>query len=134
MYIAEMNFAQPVDEQLVGDVVPRILGNPEKMGIRMETHPGEFPYTIQIFIYSTPSPSLEQFTAIARALNTPFLTDDVAVGELWDDGFSLISPDGATAVVRATDEGLEEGKIVLIPESRHVYDATLSRLAAIAAD
>lgn len=135
MYISEMNFAQAIDEQEIGSVVARALGYPPNMAIRTEARPGEFPYTVRVYTYDpTPSPSLEQFHAIARSLNRIFLTDDVAVGELWDDGFSLISPDGSTAVVRATEESLGEGHITLLPESRQIYDAARSRLNTLAAD
>jgi hypothetical protein len=61
-------------------------------------------------------------------LQAVFLTDDVAVGELWDDGYSLISPDGTTAVVRANLEGSEDDGLMLYPEFRDLYRAVASRL------
>ena len=71
--------------------------------------------------------------AISRHLQAVFLTDDVAVGELWDDGYSLISPDGTTAVVRADLEGSEDDGLTLYPESRDLYRAVASRLTHAAA-
>lgn len=135
MYVVELNFDRPISNQHVMDAVVSTIGDQEGLALRMETHQGDFPYLVRLTLPSaTDAPSLDQFLSIARMLRAILLTDDVAVGELWDDGYSLISPDGFTAVVRAQDEGLNEGNIILNPESRALYRSASARLNHAAAD
>jgi hypothetical protein len=135
MYIVELNFDRPVSNQKVLDAIVSSLGNQTGLAVRTEIHQGDFPFLVRLTIPSaTDAPSLDQFLSIARELRVILLTDDVAVGELWDDGYSLISPDGFTAVVRADEEGLDSGNIVLLPESRDLYRSVSAKLSSAAAD
>jgi hypothetical protein len=135
MHIVELNFDRPVSNQKVLDAIVSSLGDQTGLAVRTEIHQGDFPFLVRLTIPSaTDAPSLDQFLSIARELRAILLTDDVAVGELWDDGYSLISPDGFTAVVRADEEGLDSGNIVLLPESRDLYRSVSAKLSSAAAD
>ncbi len=135
MYAIELNFDRPVSNQQVWDAVVSSIGNQAVLAMRTEIHRGDFPFLVRLTIPSaTDAPSVDQVLAIARELRAILLTDDVAVGELWDDGYSLISPDGFTAVVRAEDEDLSEGNIILNADSRAIYRSASARLNHAAAD
>jgi hypothetical protein len=130
MYVSELNFERPISEQKVLDAVDSSTGTRTGISLRTELNQGDFPFLVRVTIpAATQAPTLEQFLSIARELRTILLTDDVAVDELWDDGYSLISPDGFTAVVRADEAGLDAGNIVLHPESRDLYRSVSTRLS-----
>ena len=110
------------------------FGDSPGLAIINATRGGEIPFLVRIVQPTAKeAPTLAQMQVISRSLRAIFLTDDVAVGELWDDGYSLISPDGTTAVVRADLEGSEDDGLTLYPESRDLYRAVASRLIHAAA-
>jgi hypothetical protein len=129
MYVSELNFGHPIDLETLRAAVKAGFGDPPGLAITTATHGGEIPFLVRIVMPAAEkAPTLAQMQAISRQLQAVFLTDDVAVGELWDDGYSLISPDGTTAVVRANLEGSEDDGLMLYPEFRDLYRAVASRL------
>lgn len=63
---------------------------------------------------------------LARELSTIVVTDDVGVDAAFDDDFLLVAPDGATEIVQADLDAMENDAIVLVPESRSRYEAIRS--------
>jgi len=63
--------------------------------------------------------------SLARSLQAPLITDAVGVNPLFDGDWLLVAPSGATAVVSENVEDLDgdESAIVLVPESRAIYES-----------
>jgi hypothetical protein len=133
--VSELIFDHPIDLEPLRAAVKEGFGDPPGLAIITETHGGDFPFLARIVQPAAEqAPTLAQMQAIARSLQAVFLTDDVEVGPLFDDGYSLISPDGTTAVVRADLQGSEDDGLTLSPESRDLYRSVESRLTHAAAD
>jgi hypothetical protein len=134
MYVSELNFDHPIDPEALRAAVKACFGDPPDLAMTTATRGGDIPFMVRIVLpAATEAPSLEQLQAVSRSLQAILLTDDVEVGPLFDDGFSLISPDGTTAVVRANLEGSEDDGLSLYPEFRDVYRSVEARLTHAAA-
>jgi hypothetical protein len=68
---------------------------------------------------------LEVVQELASRLQTIVITDDVGVNPAFDDDFLMVAPDGATRVVQADLDAMDEDQIVLTPASRAVHQAML---------
>ena len=134
MYVSELNFVHPIDPEALRTAVTAGFGDPPGLAITTAHRGGDIPFMVRIVLpAATEAPSLEQMQAVSRSLQAILLTDDVEVGPLFDDGFSLISPDGTTVVVRANLEGPEDDGLSLYPEFREVYRSIEARLIHAAA-
>lgn len=66
---------------------------------------------------------LDIVRSLANKLQMIVVTDDAGVNPAFDDDFLLVAPNGATEVVQADLNAMEEDSIVLVPESRLRYEA-----------
>ncbi len=71
---------------------------------------------------------------LASELQTIVVTDDVGVNPAFDDDFLMVAPDGATEVVQADLDAMEQNSIVLMTESRSRYEAMESAIHPVAAN
>ena len=135
VYVSELNFDYHIDIDTLRAALAASLGDPSQLSISTESHGGEFPFLVRIVLPDADkAPTLEQLQGISRRLNAIMLTDDVAVGPLFDDGYTLISPDGTTAVVHTDEEGPDGADIVLSAEFRALYRTVETRLSPVVAN
>lgn len=77
---------------------------------------------------------LQLVRAIAASLDAAVITDSVGVEPAFDDDWLLVTPHGATAVVRADLDALTSDvpTVILVPESRATYALLMRRELAAA--
>lgn len=96
--------------------------------LRRSALPGDFPLSL---LLDTRNDCPEDFLAImktaSRELGAPILTDEI--GAQFDDDYLLVAPSGATAIVteRLDERDSDESAIILVPESRAVYEFLIHR-------
>jgi len=102
--------------------------------VTTENPGGEFPLLVSITDLHASEPlSVSQVRQIAQILRSIILTDsiDTDIAPLYDDGYTMIGPDGSIDVVRADESGLEVGQLNLTAESRQRYLLAVSRLPQV---
>jgi hypothetical protein len=150
MHQTELNFDRMID---LPDLEPAIAGAMNGRAISIwhpgddraehdfivttENPGGEFPLLVRMTDMHASEPlSVSQVRQIARQLRCIILTDsiDTGIAPLYDDGYTMVGPDGDIEVLRADESGLEIGQLNLAPESRQRYRLAASRLSPVAAD
>ncbi len=93
---------------------------------------GDFPFRMSVTVdgdivrLDHQAMLLDIARTLARELSTIVVTDDVGVNPAFDDDFLLVAPDGATEIVQADLDAMENDAIVLVSESRARYEAIRS--------
>ncbi|MDQ3653558.1 MAG: hypothetical protein M3457_00580 [Chloroflexota bacterium] len=96
--------------------------------LRRSMEAGDFPLALQL---SSRADRPEDFLAVvrivSRELGAPILTDEIEAQ--FDDDYLLVAPSGATVIVteRLDDLDSDEPAIILVPESRALYESLVHR-------
>lgn len=99
-----------------------------KVLLRQSIASGDFPLALRISTRNDqPRDLLAVLKTIAGELGAPILTDEI--GSQYDDDFLLVAPSGATAIVMENldEPDGDEPAIVLVPESRAIYESLVHR-------
>jgi hypothetical protein len=150
MHSTELNFDHVIELSKLKAAVARAVGTEaisiwhpgderaeHDIIITTEQPGGDFPLLVSVTDMHASEPlALSQVRQIAQQLRSIILTDsiDTGIAPLYDDGYTMISPDGSVDVLRARDDALDEGQLNLTAESRERYRLAVSLLSAIAAD
>lgn len=96
--------------------------------LRRSALPGDFPLSLLLGARSDrPEDFLAVVRIVSRELGAPILTDEIVAQ--FDDDYLLVAPSGATAIVteRLDDLDSDEAAIILVPESRALYESLVHR-------
>ncbi|HYI25361.1 MAG TPA: hypothetical protein VD767_08135 [Thermomicrobiales bacterium] len=93
--------------------------------VERETFPGEFPFALSLtatassgLLVLSEDQIVDRMRVLAQRLEQSFLTDAAGFNPVFSDDYLLVTPNGDTAVVQVTFDGLRRGEIELTPESR----------------
>lgn len=96
--------------------------------LRRSVLSGDFPLSLLLGSRNDcPEDFLGVVKMVARELGAPVLTDEIAAQ--YDDDFLLVAPSGATAIVAEDVDDLDgdDSAIILVPESRALYESLVHR-------